>query len=154
MDENGLIGKNNDLPWRLPSDLKRVKMITTGHTIVMGRKNYESIGRPLPNRLNVILTRNKEYHAEGCEVIHTPEAIFEMANSDVEVFIFGGTEIYKLFLPYVQSMYVTKIHHSFEGDTYFPSIDWDEWKEISKEEHHANEKDPHDFSFLFYERSE
>lgn len=151
MDENGLIGNNNDLPWRLPADLKRVKEITYGHILVMGRKNHESIGRPLPERRNVILTRNKDYTSEGCEVIHEPFDILKEVE-EKEIFIFGGTEIYKIYLPYVQTMYITRIHESFEGDTYFPEVDMNEWEEVCLERHDPDEKNKYSYTFYIYDR--
>lgn len=130
MDENNLIGKDNKIPWNLPQDLQFVKAVTTGHTIVMGRKNYESIGHPLPGRRNIVISRNKDYSAPGCEVFTSVEDVLKATENDEEVYIFGGTEIYKLFIPYCEMMIITRIYHSFEGDTYFPEVDWSRWVEI------------------------
>jgi dihydrofolate reductase len=152
MDENGLIGRDNDLPWRLPNDLKRVKEITSGHTIVMGRKNYESIGHPLPDRRNIIITRNTEYTVDGCEIIYNPDPILNEVDSEEEVYIFGGSEIYKIFLPFVKTIYITRINHSFEGDTYFPEINWDEWHESCREVHGIDEKNKYPHTFYIYDR--
>lgn len=152
MDERGGIGSCNRLPWTLPKDLKRVREITMGHSILLGRKNYESIGKPLPGRRNIILTRDQTYRANGCEIIHAMEDLFFLCSGENEVFVFGGSEIYELYLPYVDRMYITKIKDSFEVDTYFPDLDWSEWNEVSKEKHVKDEKNPHDFEFALYER--
>lgn len=151
MDENRVIGKNNDIPWRLPKDLEYVKNTTKGHTIVLGRNNYESIGRPLPNRRNIVMAREEEdFTAVGCEVAHSMEEVFEMCKNDEEVFIFGGAQIYRMFLPYVEKMYITRIHHEFDGDTFFPEVDMSEWTEISKVKGVKDEKNPYDYYFHIY----
>src|SRR5262245_46555747 len=123
MSENRVIGANNQLPWHLPADLAHFKAITTGHAIVMGRKTFESIGRPLPNRLNIILTRDPHYSANGCRVASSfPEAL-AIAGADVpEIFIIGGAEIYQQLLPHIDRLYITLIQHAFNGDTYFPEL--------------------------------
>lgn len=152
-DENGLIGNNNDLPWRLPADLKYFKDTTMGHPIVMGRKTFESIGKPLPGRTNVILTRDYEYKAEGCLVFHSKEELIEwIEKNGSEVFITGGSEIFKLFLNEADRLYVTKIRASFDGDTYFPKIDWDKWRLKSAQKGTKDEKNPYDYEFQIYER--
>lgn len=154
MDRNRVIGKDNDLPWRLPADLAYFKKKTTGHTILMGRKTYESIGRPLPNRLNVILTKNKHFTAEGCIVVHSvEEALALMNKKEDEYFIIGGSDLFKQFFPYVDRMYITFIDEEFEGDTFFPEIDMSDWKLISKEKGKKDEKNRYDYEFLVYERS-
>lgn len=140
MDENRVIGKDNKLPWHLPSELQYVKKTTMGHPLIMGRKNYEAIGRPLPGRRNIIVTRNGEYHVEGCEVTHSAEEVFELCQDEEEIFIFGGAQIYDLFLPYVEKLYITKIHHAFDGDTFFPEIDMTDWKEVFVEKGLTDEK--------------
>lgn len=152
-DINGLIGNNNELPWRLPADLKYFKETTMGHAIVMGRKTYESIGKPLPGRTNIILTRDKNYKPEGCLVFHSKEALLNwIEDNGSEVFITGGSEIFNLFLKEADRLYVTKIRSSFEGDTYFPEIDWDKWRLISAEKGPKNDKNPYDYEFQIYER--
>ncbi|MEO1434782.1 MAG: dihydrofolate reductase, partial [Bacteroidota bacterium] len=120
--ENRVIGKDNDIPWYLPADLKYFKKVTTGHHIIMGRKCYESIGRPLPNRANVILTRRMDFHAEGCIVTHSLEEALDIArrNEETEAFIIGGGEIYNLAMPLVDQIYLTQVHTELEGDIYFP----------------------------------
>ncbi len=153
MDENRVIGLNNDMPWHLPADLAYFKKTTTGHTIIMGRKTYESIGRPLPNRKNVILTRDQNYKAENCIVIHSvDEALALMNDNDEEYFVIGGTEIFQQLLPYADRLYITHIYETFAGDTYFPPFDSEEWKIVSREQGIRNEKNPYDYEFLIYEK--
>ena len=153
MDENGLIGKNNDLPWRLPEDLKYFKRITDGHPIVMGRKTFESIGKPLPNRENVILTRNTDFSQEGCIVFHRVEDVLQFAEEkESETFIMGGKEVYKQFIPYVDKLYVTVIHNEFKGDTHMPSIPWGNFNCISSEKGINNENNPYDYEFKVFVR--
>lgn len=154
MDKNRVIGKDNDLPWRIPRELQYVKKITMGSPIVMGRKNYASIGRPLPGRRNIVLTRNKEFIAEGCEIAHSVEEVLNLCNDEKEVFIFGGEEIYKLFLPLVDKLYLTKINYAFEGDTYFPEVDLNLWNEVSKEKGVTDDKNPYEYSFHVYEKKD
>src|SRR5258708_7509586 len=119
LSENNLIGVNNQLPWRLSADLKRVKAITMGHPLIMGRKTFESIGKPLPGRTNIVITRNKDFKADGCFVVSSLKEAIEKAKDDSEIFIFGGGEIFREALPIVNKIYMTRIHHHFEGDTYF-----------------------------------
>lgn len=153
MDKNRVIGKDNKLPWRLPRELQYVKKTTMGHPIIMGRKNYESIGKPLPGRRNMILTRKNNYSAEGCEIVHSVEDVFKMCEGEDEIFIFGGEQIYRLFLPYTEKLYITRIHNEFEGDTFFPEIDWNEWKEVSSFQGITDEKNPYTYFFHVYERT-
>ena len=122
MTQNRVIGKDGDLPWHLPEDLKFFKKTTSGHPIVMGRKTYESIGRPLPKRQNIVLTRDREWSAEGVDVIHSPEDIEKLNLDKSEVFIIGGAEIYKLFLNYMDELIITHVKGVYEGDTYFPQF--------------------------------
>tara|TARA_B100000900_G_scaffold309321_1_gene268021 strand:- start:3525 stop:4025 length:501 start_codon:yes stop_codon:yes gene_type:complete len=156
--ENGVIGKNNDLIWNFPKDMRFFKETTVGHHVIMGRKNFESIPdryRPLSNRINVVITRQSYYQAEGCVVVNSLEAALEIAqhNSDNEPFIIGGGQIYKLALErnLVDKIYLTKIHCSFEGDTFFPELS-EEFKEINREEHEADEKHACDFSIITYKK--
>ena len=152
--ENNVIGKDNDLIWRLPADLKYFKNTTSGHHILMGRKNYESIGRPLPNRTSVIITRNKDYKAEGCIVVNSIEEALEVAkaNGETEAFIIGGGEIYKSSLQQTDKIYYTEIHETFDGDTFYPELDKTIWKETAREKHLKDEKNPYDYSFVVYEK--
>ncbi len=154
MDKDGLIGKDNDLPWRLPNDLKYFKQLTTNHTILMGRKTYESIGRPLPNRINVVLTRNKDFQPEGCQVVHSIEEVQKLfkEESNDELFVIGGSDIFKLLLPYTDRLYITKIDERFEGDTFFPEIDFDSWNLVSKEQGEKDENNPYDYYFCIYDK--
>jgi dihydrofolate reductase len=151
MDQNRVIGKNNELPWHLPADLQYFKKVTMGHPIVMGRKTFESIGRVLPGRENVIVTRNQDYKAEGCVVLHDIEQIKTFADSrDEEVFVIGGAEIFKEILPVTDRLYITEIHETFEGDTFFPVIDENQWDKISSNSGSIDEKNryAHDFIIL------
>lgn len=152
MDKNNTIGKNNQLPWHLPADLAYFKRITMGHSIVMGRKTFESIGKPLPGRKNIILTRDSEYQAEGCHVIHSISAIKEMNKKTAEIFIIGGAELFNQTLSFVDKLYITEIESTFEGDTFFPSLDESEWSLVSKEKGKKDEKNPYDYYFSVYER--
>ncbi|MFB9757987.1 dihydrofolate reductase [Ectobacillus funiculus] len=154
MDQNGVIGKDNNLPWHLPNDLKRVKELTTNNVIILGRKNFESIGKPLPNRLNVVLTRDKNLQIDGCQVNHSLEEVMsEFKDDPREIFIFGGTEIYQLFLPYVHKMYITQIHHTFDGDTYFPSFNKAEWTTVSEKEGQVDERNIYQHTFYVLQRN-
>lgn len=153
MDNNRVIGNENDIPWRIPKDWEYVKKTTKGHPIILGRKNLESIGKSLPERRNVILTRDSDFHFDGCEIAHSIEDVFGLCETEEEIFIFGGEQIYNMFLPYVEKMYITKIHHEFEGDTIFPEVNFDEWKEISIEKGIKNDKNPYNYYFHVYERN-
>lgn len=152
ISENNVIGKDNDLIWHLPRDLKHFKETTIGHYVIQGRKTYESYGKPLPNRTNVIITRDKDYTAEGCIVVHSLEEAIKKAENDTEPFIIGGGKIYEQALPLVDRIYITKIHHSFDGDTYFPEINMDEWKLTDKRDFEPDEKNKYPFSILVLDR--
>ena len=149
--KNNVIGDSNKLIWHLPADLKRFKEITTGHPIVMGRKTYESIGRPLPNRRNIIITRDEQYQVDGCEVVNSIEESLLLTNNDC--FIIGGGEIYKQSLPIAQQIFMTVIDEDFDGDTNFPELD-KSWYVSSKVNYQQDEKNPHNYSFILYERFE
>jgi dihydrofolate reductase len=158
VSENGVIGKNNDLIWHLPNDMRFFKETTMGHHVIMGRKNFESIPhkyRPLPNRTNIIVTRQTDYKAQGCVVVNSIEAALEVAkqNGDTEPFIIGGGQIYKLALEakMIDKIYLTKVHHSFDGDTFFPELD-NSWKEVERTDCKADEKHAHDYCFLTFEK--
>lgn len=151
--DNNVIGHDNQLIWHLPNDWKHFKEITTGHPIIMGRKTFESIGRPLPNRTNIIITRNKNYSIENTKVAHSLNEAIEIAKKiDEDIFIIGGGKIYEQALDLVDILEVTEVHENFEGDTYFPVIDLNVWKEISRIKHHKDEKNKFDYSFVRYER--
>ncbi|MBI2651863.1 type 3 dihydrofolate reductase [Candidatus Woesearchaeota archaeon] len=132
MGKNRIIGKNNSLPWRLPEDMKRFKQLTLGKPVVMGRKTFESIGKPLPNRTNIIITHDKNYKAEGCIIVHSVKEALKTAEGNKEVMIIGGEKIFREFLPIADRMYLTFIDEDFEGDAYFPEYDKEEWKEVRK----------------------
>ena len=150
MDKNRVIGKDNDIPWRIPADWQYVKKITAGYPIVMGRKNFESIGRVLPLRRNIILTRSDNFSYDGCEVANSIQDVFNLCKHEEEIFIFGGEQVYKMFLPYVEKMYITKIHDEFVGDTFFPEFETNEWKEISVEKGITDQKNPFIYYFHVY----
>jgi dihydrofolate reductase len=151
MDENHLIGSNNNLPWYLPADLQRVKQLTTGHAIILGRKNYESIGRPLPNRKNIVITTNPDYDAPGCVVVNSIDAAIEAAGDD-DIYIFGGARIYEQMFDLAERMYLTLIHATFEGDTWFPEYNVDAWEVTERQDFSANEKNRYDYSFITLEK--
>ncbi|MHB8741518.1 MAG: dihydrofolate reductase [Sulfuricaulis sp.] len=152
MAENRVIGANNALPWRLPADLKRFRKLTSGHHIIMGRRNYESIGKPLPNRTNIIVTRNANYLAPGCIMRNSIEEALTAVQNDSEVFIIGGAEIYRQTIDRADRLYLTLIHATIPGDTYFPEYDQHQWREIDREDHVADEINPHAYSYLTYVR--
>lgn len=154
MAENRVIGVNNTLPWRLPADLKHFRRITTGHHVIMGRRNYESIGKPLPDRTNIVVTRNPSYCAPGCLVKHSFEDALASAKNDPEVFIIGGAEIYRQAFEYADRLYLTLVHAHIPGDTYFPPFDQDHWQEVSRERHEPDEKNHHACTFLVYDRKQ
>jgi dihydrofolate reductase len=131
---NGVIGKDNQLPWHLPADLKYFKAVTMGKPIVMGRKTFQSIGRPLPGRQNIVVTRNPDFDSNGITVVHSVEAAIAAANQVAEIMLIGGTELYKLSLPLVDRIYLTEIHQDFDGDAHFPLLN-SQWQEISREDH-------------------
>lgn len=153
MDRNRVIGNNDSLPWHISADLKNFKKITMGKPIVMGRKTHESIGRPLPGRENIIITRDKTYQAEGCTVLNSIEEILEHCKDTEEVMITGGSEIYKHTLDQATRLYLTEVHAEVEGDTFFPEYNRTEWDEISREEFNADEKNDYDYSFILLERN-
>jgi dihydrofolate reductase len=158
VSDNGVIGKDNDLIWHLPKDMRFFKETTMGHHVIMGRKNFESIPHkysPLPNRTNVIITRQVDYAVKGCVVVNSVESALEIAkkNGDNEPFIIGGGQIYKLALKanLVDKIYLTTIHHSFEGDTFFPALG-NQWEETERIDCKSDEKHAHDYSFLTFEK--
>ncbi|KQX51689.1 dihydrofolate reductase [Paenibacillus sp. Root444D2] len=153
MDRNRAIGVNNKLPWHLPGDLKFFKTVTMGHPILMGRKTYESIGKPLPGRRNIILTQNAQFHAEGCEVIHSVQEAVD-GFRDQELFVIGGAEIFRLFTSVVDRMYITHIEHEFEADTFMTELDLSEWTLVSSEQGERNEKNPYEYYFRIYQRKQ
>jgi len=151
ISENHVIGKDNKLLWYLPNDLKHFKNITTGHTVIMGRKTYESVGKPLPKRRNIIITR-QAITIEGCEVVNSIEAALALCVNEDEVFIVGGAEIYKQALKLTNRIYLTIVHKEFDGDSFFPEINTQEWKEVYHEDHEPDEKNALPYSFITYEK--
>jgi dihydrofolate reductase len=150
--ENNVIGKDNKLIWHLPADLQFFKKLTMGKTIVMGRKTFESIGRPLPGRQSVIITRQKDYLADGCIVVHSLEEAFTKIENRDEVFIIGGAQIFEQALDLANRIYFTRIHHSFEGDTFFPALDEQTWETTKVENFAADETNKFNYSFFQYVR--
>ena len=147
-DDNRLIGNGGDLPWRIPEDLKKFKELTSGNIIIMGRKTYESIGKPLPNRINMVVTRNKNYSAEGVFIFNSIEAALRKASVfHKEIFFIGGGAIYNEILSLVDTMYISHIKGSYNGDTYFPEVDFTKWKVESKEEYEK-------FDFIKYVKAQ
>ena len=152
--KNNVIGKDNDLVWHLPADFKFFKQTTKGHTLIMGRKTFESLGNPLPHRDSWIITRNTTYSAEGITTFHSLESAIKAGEEcGLEtVFILGGGEVYRQSMDIADKLIITEVHEDFEGDTVFPEIDPDIWIEISREEHKADERNIHDFAFVEYIR--
>ena len=150
---NNALGKDNDLIWRIPADLKRFKKVTTGHPILMGRNTFESIGKPLPNRTSVIITRNNHYKKEGCLIANSLEEAIAFTEGK-DAFIIGGAQVYKQALEnnLIDQLDITRVHHEFEADVFFPEIDPIVWKEISREDFLADEKNGYDYSFISYQK--
>ncbi len=161
--QNGVIGRNNrngepDMPWHLPDDFAFFKRKTSGHAIIMGRKSLEALGKPLPNRTNIVITRNPAFRAEGVTVVHTlDEAMAAAKRADQsdyhtgELFVIGGAEIYAMALPLATTLYLTEIHQAYDGDAYFPPFDKSEWREISRRSHPTDERHAASFDFVEYE---
>ena len=150
---NSVIGKDGDMPWHISNDLKRFKRLTMGHHIIMGRKTYESIGRLLPGRTTVIVTRQKGLVVPGATVVHSLEAALDVASDDEIPFITGGAQIYELALPRVTDIFLTRIHATIQGDTFFPQVDWSRWR-LAQESKHVEESDPIlKYSFQDFERA-
>jgi len=156
--ENRVIGRDNDLPWKLPGDLKRFKALTTGHPIVMGRKTFDSIGRPLPNRANIVVTRQSDWQHEGVEVANNLASALELAKAKAtalgvdEVMVIGGAQLYEQALPITQRIYFTCVNASIDGDAYFPEFDIEQWHEVSREHNQAIDGNSHSYTFLVLER--
>jgi dihydrofolate reductase len=155
VSENGVIGRGGKLPWHLGDDLKRFKQLTMGHTIVMGRKTWESIGRPLPGRRNVVISRQEGYQADGAEVVTSLDNALRVAESagDEEVFVIGGAEIYRLAMPRAERLYVTRVLADVEGDAYMPDFRGGDWQLVESSPHGADAKNDHPFVFEVYQRA-
>ena len=149
---NNELGKGNDLIWHLPADLQRFKKRTTGHAIIMGRNTFESIGKPLPNRRSIIITRNTSYQKEGCEIVHSLEDAIKLIEPQDDAFIIGGAQIYKEAMEknVVDQLDITKVHQDFDADVFFPTIDSKTWKEVSREDLSPDEKNLYTYSFINY----
>jgi len=150
--ENNVIGKDNRLLWHLPDDLKFFKQTTSGHSIIMGRKTYESVGRPLPNRRNLIITRQARYTVEGAEVVQSLNDALARCTSEKEVFVVGGGEIYRLALPLADRIYMTRVHAVPEGDVYFPVLNPEDWSLVWSEHHEPDERHNVGFTFMRYDK--
>jgi len=151
---NNVIGKDNNMPWHLPADLTYFKKTTLDHHILLGRKNFEAIGRPLPKRTNVIVTRDTDFACSNCVVVHSIEDALHYAwrNEEEEAFIIGGGSIYEQSIEYWDKLYITFIDLEVEGDVFFPDIDWKQWKLISENKHQKDEKNKYNYTFRVYER--
>lgn len=154
-DKNGLIGKDNHLPWHLPNDLRFFKEMTLEHTLVMGRKTFEGMGgRPLPRRQTIVLTHDKDYHAENVLIMHSLEEVLDFdKKNNGNIFIAGGSAIYTEFMPHCKKIYRTFIEASFEGDAYFPNMNWDEWQLTERRQGQRDDKNPYRYYFETYERT-
>lgn len=150
--QNGVIGGGNQLLWHISEDLQRFKRITSGHPVIMGRKTFESLGRPLPNRHNVVITRQKDYAPEGVTVVGSLEEALALFPPDEEVFITGGGEIYRQAMPAADKLYITIVHRAYEGDTHFPEIDPGLWRETFREYHRHGKNYPYPFEYIDYIR--
>lgn len=155
---NGVIGKNNDLPWHLPDDMKFFMQTTKGHHVILGRKNYDSLPekyKPLANRTNLVVTHQKDFNAPGCVVVNSVEQALQYAqqHQEEEAMVIGGSEIYKLSLPHAHRLYITEIHAEVDGDVFFPEFDKTEWREVLRKPHKKDERHAYAFDFVTYERN-
>jgi dihydrofolate reductase len=150
--ENNALGKDNELVWHLPDDFKRFKKLTSGHHIIMGRKTFDSFPKPLPNRTHVVITRQDHFIKEGILVVNSLERAIELSAGDPQPFVIGGGEIYKMAMKLADKIELTRVHGTFEADTFFPEIDENQWKLISEEFHEKDEKHDYAFTYLTYVR--
>jgi len=151
--ENNAIGKNNQLLWHIPEDLKRFKRLTTGHTVIMGKKTWESLPfKPLPNRRNIVITDDPEDHFEGAEMATSIESAIDLSNANEENFVMGGASIYQQFLPLTDRLYLTKVHKSFEGDTFFPELNLLDWERISKDDYPPDTSNDFGYTYFIFDR--
>lgn len=157
--QNRVIGRQNKLPWYLPGDLKYFKQVTMGKSVIMGRKTYESIGKPLPGRLNVVITRDTSYQLEGAKVVHSLAEAVDLSESQAfidgadEAMVIGGEQIYAQALPLVERLYVTQVHADVEGDAFFPELLLSDWAELGRDDFQAEGPNPYDYSFVVYQRA-
>jgi dihydrofolate reductase len=152
MAENRVIGRANQLPWRLSADLQHFKALTMGKPILMGRKTWESIGRPLPGRTGIVITRDAAYTAEGCQVVHSLQQALQAARDHEEIMVIGGAELYRQTLDMADRLYLTLVKAEVEGDAWFPDIAYEQWQEIERESHRGDDKNEHDYDFVVLER--
>jgi dihydrofolate reductase len=153
MDQNRLIGNNNSLPWYLPADLAFFKRTTMGKPMIMGRKTFDSIGRPLPGRQNIVITRDSTFSAQGCDIANSIEEAMSLVSEEKqEAMLIGGASLYLQMLAQADTLYLTQIHHAFSGDTWFPEMDMSQWSEVYREDFEADEKNLHAYSFMQYQR--
>ena len=150
--DNQALGKNNQLIWHLPADLKRFKQVTLNHHIIMGRKTYESLGKPLPKRTNIVVSRDPSYTAEGCIVVNSLDEALHAAQSDPNPYILGGAEIYRQAMEFADVLDLTLVHASFDADAFFPEIDTNQWVEVSREDHPSDSTNKYAYSFVRFER--
>ena len=153
VSENGVIGRGNALPWHLPADLQRFKRLTTGHAVVMGRKTWESIRRPLPHRRNIVISGSPGFHPAGATVVPTFGAAVEAAHDISELFAIGGSRVFEAALPLSDRLELTRVHAQVPGDAFFPKLDFSEWKLIAEERYPADDEHAYPFSFLTYEKN-
>ena len=152
IDKHRVMGHHNQLPWQMPADLQHFKKLTLNKPIVMGRKTYESIGRPLPMRRNIILTHDKNFITEGCEIFCCPDDILHALKSEPEIMVIGGATLFELWLPIADRLYITYIEGEFKGDVFFPEWNHQIWNEVSREAHVADDKNPHDYIFTEWKK--
>jgi dihydrofolate reductase len=152
MSENRVIGRDGDLPWRLSADLKRFKKITMGHHLIMGRKTWDSIGRPLPGRTSVVISRTATIDHEMVRMARSLEEAIEISRDDPEPFVTGGGDVFRMALPFVDRLYLTLVHTEIEGDVYFPEMQLSKWKNVDETSHPADEKNEFDYTFRTLER--
>jgi dihydrofolate reductase len=150
--DNGVIGRDNALPWHLPDDLKRFKRLTMGKPMIMGRKTFESIGKPLPGRLNIVVTRDTNYRREGVVVVHGTDQALEAAAGAPEVMVIGGADLFRLFLPHAGRIHLTRVHGTIEGDVTWPALDIRQWEVIERERHEQDERHAHAMTFEVWEK--
>ena len=150
--KNRVIGRDGELPWHLPDDLRHFKRLTTGKPVVMGRRTFESIGRPLPDRHNIVMTRDPDYTARDCDVVTSVRDALRLAGDGTEVMVIGGGQVYRDFLPRADRIYLTRVQAEIEGDTHFPEIDTNEWQLVSSEHHDADDKHAPAFEMMVFER--
>ena len=152
MAQNRTIGVNNTLPWRCPADLQHFKALTMGHHMIMGRKTFDSIGKPLPGRTTVVVTRNQDLKIDGCIIAHSLKEAIARCAGDNEIFIVGGAELYAQSMPLADTLYITEIRQAVEGDAHFPELDRETWLEVSREKHTQTEPQPLEYHFVTYQR--